>query len=257
MFVSNSNCRILMMLLAGLVWMCAIPAVELRADDPPAEAETDEDVKTLQDAAAASLHAAEEEAGGADHGHGDEHGHDEHSHVHVGAPLGEPDPAELRSDLAIYTFLVFLVLFGVLWRFAWGPIVTGLEKREQGIAANIEEARRCRDEAKLLLQQYEAKLAEAQNEVREILDEARRDAEHTQQEILANARAEADRERKRSLNEIETATAQALKQLAERSTNLAVDLAGKIVRAQLNPEDHNRLINEAVNQFVEAGPSQN
>ncbi len=232
------------LLIVGLLCLFTEAAGTLQAQ-PPAEIESNEDAAALHAAPGTSAPEAP-----ADPGH---LGHD----VHVATPHEAANPAAFRTDLAIYTFLVFLLLFAVLWRFAWGPIVAGLAKREQGIADNIAEARRCRDEAKLMLQQYETKLAEAQNEVREILDEARRDAEHTQQEILAAARVEADRERNRSLAEIDTATAQALKQLAEKSTNLAVELAGKIVQAQLNRDDHNRLISDAVTKFVDADPSQN
>ncbi len=92
--------------------------------------------------------------------------------------------------------------------------------------------------------------------MRAIIDEARRDAEHTQQEILAKARADAQAERDRSLREIETAKDQALKELGERTADLAVDLAGKIVGARLNAGDHQRLIEEALSRFP-ASPSKN
>jgi F-type H+-transporting ATPase subunit b len=93
--------------------------------------------------------------------------------------------------------------------------------------------------------------------VRAIIEEARRDAEHTQQEILAKARADASTEVERGRREIDTATAQALKQLAEHSTNLAVQLAGKIVKAELKPADHTALIEAAMSGFVPGDPRQN
>ena len=100
-----------------------------------------------------------------------------------------PDPLAFDPDLAIWTAIVFLVLLGVLGKFAWGPIVDGLEKREQTIADNIAAAERASEEAKAMLAEYEAKLAGAADEVRAMLEEARRDAEHTKQEILAEAKS--------------------------------------------------------------------
>ncbi|MGE0605580.1 MAG: F0F1 ATP synthase subunit B [Pirellulales bacterium] len=181
------------------------------------------------------------------HGHGDDHA-DGHGHG-VGHDGASSDPSELKSDLAIFTFIIFVLLFAILYKFAWGPISTALDAREKGIKDNIEAAQRANDEGKVLLAQYEKKLADAQGEVKAIIEEARRDAEHTQQEILAKARADAQAERDRSLREIETATDQALKELAEKSTNLAVDLAGKIVQAQVKKSDHDRLIGDAVANF--------
>ena len=186
----------------------------------------------------------------ADEAHG-EHGHG------IGHPTGKADPLEFQTDLAIWTAVVFVLLLVVLRQFAWGPIVTGLEKREQGIAANIAAAERANQDARNMLAQYERKLAGSADEVRAILDEARRDAEHTQQEILAKARVDAQAEKDRGIREIETATNQALKQLAEQSANLAVELAGKIVQSQLNPSEHTRLIEEAMARFPQGSPSKN
>jgi F-type H+-transporting ATPase subunit b len=176
---------------------------------------------------------------------------------HLGDPEHKVDPASIKADLAIWTFVVFLVVLGVLWRFAWGPIVAGLQKREQRIADNIAAAQRQNDEAKALLVQYEQKLANAANEVREIVAEARRDAEYTKQDILAQARAEAEAIKNRGLLEIETATSAALKELGEFGANLAVELAGRIVKARLRPEDHDELIKQTIRQFVDAKPSRN
>jgi len=41
-----------------------------------------------------------------------------------------------------------------------------------------------------------------------------------------------------------------LKDLADRGATLAVDLAGKIVRAELKPGDHEKLIQRAVSDFA-------
>ncbi len=177
--------------------------------------------------------------------------------THFGVTGVSNSPVELKSDLAIYTFAVFLLLLAILRKFAWGPISAGLEKREHGIAEHIAAAQRSHEEAKRLLAEYERKLASAQDDVRAILDEARRDAAHIQQEILAQARADATTEMDRAKHEVETARDQALKQLVETGANLAVELAGRILRAELTPAKHAQLINEAVAKFPKHDPSRN
>jgi F-type H+-transporting ATPase subunit b len=169
----------------------------------------------------------------------------------IGASEGEapPNPLKFDPDLAVFTGIVFLLLLGVLYKFAWGPISAALDQREKNIADQIAAAESANDEAKRMLAEYEARLAKAAEEVRRILDEARRDAEHTQQEILAKARADAGTEIDRARREIGTAKDQAIKELAETSANLAVDLAGRIVRANLSVQDHARLIEEAMASF--------
>ena len=168
-----------------------------------------------------------------------------------------PDPLSVDPDLAIWTVVVFGFLFFILSKFAWGPISEALEKREHTIAHHIDEAGRKHDEAKQLLADYEQRLASAADQVRAMLDEARRDAEHAKSQIIAEAKASAEAERVRALRDIDTATDAALNQLAERSANMAVELAGKIVGARLKQEDHLRLIQEASAKLASAKPSSN
>ncbi|HWB12554.1 MAG TPA: F0F1 ATP synthase subunit B [Pirellulales bacterium] len=205
-----------------VVCVCAAAPVTLRAAEQGGE-----------------QHAGQEHAGEHGAGHG----------VHFGQEDVDLDPSELKGDLAIFTFVVFLLLVAILGKFAWGPISVGLERREHRIADQIAAAERANAEAKQMLVQYEQKLASAQDEVRLIIDEARRDATHTQQEILTQARADAAAEMDRAKREVETAKDQALRELAETSAKLAVDLASKILRAQLDANQHAQLVAEALSRF--------
>jgi len=167
------------------------------------------------------------------------------------------NPLELQTDLAIWTGVVFLLLMAVLWKFAWGPIAQGLQRREQGIADQISQAEQANREAKDLLGQYEQKLAGAKAEVREMMEKARRNAEQAGREMIDKAQAEAKIEQQRALQQIDAATAAALKELADKSATLAVELAGKIIQAELKPKDHTRLIQQAVADFARRSPSEN
>jgi F-type H+-transporting ATPase subunit b len=174
-----------------------------------------------------------------------------------GAHAASPDPLTVDPDLMIWTFVVFFVLLVVLYKFAWGPISEALEAREHAIEENIAAAQRANDEARSLLADYERRLALAHEEVRGILEEARRDAEHTKQSILTEARAEAQTERDRALRDIDLATDRAIKELAEQSANMAVGLAGRILRTQLGPQDQAQLVRDALTEFAASKPSAN
>jgi F-type H+-transporting ATPase subunit b len=187
-----------------------------------------------------------------------EHLEKELSHAaHSDPDHSEPDPLSVDPDLALWTVVVFVVLLLVLRKFAWGPILHALEGREQNIANHIAQAERNHEEAKRLLAQYEQKLAGATGEIRALMEEARREAEHAKQQILAEAKAGAEAERARSLHEIEAATDAALKTLAERSAQMAVELAGKILQSRLSTADHARLIEEAMAKFPKTTASSN
>jgi F-type H+-transporting ATPase subunit b len=168
-----------------------------------------------------------------------------------------PNPLVFKTDLAIWTFVVFLLLFFVLKKFAWGPISESLDRREHHIAENIEAAKRTHEDAKHLLAQYEKQLAGAADQVRAMLEEARHGAESTKQQIVAEAKAAAQAEHERAIHDIRTATDAAVNELSQRSADLAVDLAGKIISAKITPEERSRLLQDSLTKFAAAAPSRN
>lgn len=193
-------------------------------------------------------------AAAAEHAEGD-HGHHDLGHGNAGADL--ESPAEFRTDLAIYTFVVFMLLLAILSKMAWPAISSALLEREKRIEANIADAEKMNAEAKDMLAQHEAKLASAADEVRELLDEARRDAETTKSQIVAEAKEAADKERERAVREVELATDKAMHTLAESSANLAVDLAGKVVKQNITPDQQAALVREALGTLASSSPSDN
>ena len=205
--------------IAAVIMLCAIPffgGAALAADAKHADAShTDHD------------------AGHGDHGHLPEIGHN--------PPAGTTQkdfesPAWFQTDLAVWSFVVFLGLLGLLTKFAWKPIMDGLDKREQGIADTIAATQAS----------YERRLAEATDEVRGMLEEARRDADVTRQAIVAEARKAADDEKNRARHEIGLAKDDALAQIADRAGDLAVEVAGKFLREKLGREDQARLVRDSV-----------
>ena len=200
--------------------------------------------------------------GGDSHGDdshgGDSHGagahHDPYADtLHANAGPNQENPAEWKAELAIWTLVVFGLLTAILWKFAWGPICDALDARERSVQQNIDAAKEQNEKAAALLADHEARLAGTADEVRRILEDARRDAETQKQGILAEAEAAAEAQKSRAIQEIDAAKNGALQELAEKSVDTAVGLAGKIVQRQLSAEDHSSLISEAIKHF----PSKN
>lgn len=158
-------------------------------------------------------------------------------------------PTSIDPDLAIFTAVLFLILLAILWKFAWGPISEGLDRREKGIADQIEKAKADSDRAIETLKQYEAKLATAAEEATTMLAEARKEAESAKERILSQAGEEADRQRQRAISDIEAAKNQAIRELAQASVDSAVALAGRLIGEELSTERHTKLIEESLNKF--------
>jgi F-type H+-transporting ATPase subunit b len=171
----------------------------------------------------------------------------------AGGPSNSINPLTFDPDLAWFTLVVFVLLLLILTKFAWKPLMAGLDQRERTMANMIDEAKRNHEEAAQKLLAYEQKLATAAAEAHEVLVQARRDAATAGEKMLEAARADANRERLRALADIETAKNTAVQQIAEQSANLAFALARKLIHKELRPEDHTALIRESLEQF----PSEN
>ena len=169
---------------------------------------------------------------------------------HAGGNMNPVDFSEMKADLALWTAVVFVCLVVVLGKFAWRPIVEGLDKREQNVADQITQAETAHQKAKDLLAQYEKKLADAQDQVHVLLEQGRRSAEQAGHALIEKAKEESKAEQQRALQQIDAATTAALNELGDRSATLAVDLAGKIIHAKLQASDHAQLIEQAVAGFV-------
>ena len=183
-----------------------------------------------------------------------EHGHEAAAKTgQHGESQGEPSIFGWALDLAIWTIVVFLLLLWVLSKFAWKPMLEGLQRREESIRSALDEAQRAREEAKTLQARFEAEMNRAQEKVREVLDEARRDAQNLRDEMVAKAKSEIQTERDRLRHEIEMARDQALQQLWNQTAQLATLISAKAIRRELNVEDHRRLVDEAIAELQEAG----
>ena len=162
---------------------------------------------------------------------------------------GGLNPLSFKTDLALWTGVVFLGLVLILGKFAFRPIANALDAREKAMADKVAAADKANADARSLLETYQQKLADSQVEVKQMLDAAKAEAQKNGQAILAQAQAAASAEHEKALREIESASDAALSQLAAKSAELATGLAGKILKEKINPADHARLIEGAISEF--------
>ena len=88
-------------------------------------------------------------------------------------PLVQPDPG-----LFIWTILTFLVLLGLLAKFAWGPLLKALEERQETIRKSLDDADHAKQELERLQQESARIIAEARAEAQSIMVKSRADAEN-------------------------------------------------------------------------------
>lgn len=196
--------------------------------------------------------AAPRYSSGADHAEGAT-GHVETPAEERAAVESEEDQIlALRPSLAVATVIVFGLLLAVLWKFAWGPLAQALHDREHGLEHTLQETERARQDAERLLAQHREQMAQAAEQARGLLDQARRDAQASSDELIKKAQAEAESARHRAETEIGLARDQALKDIWTQSADLAVSIAGKVLERELRPDDHRRLVEQALAELPSA-----
>ena len=165
---------------------------------------------------------------------------------------GESGSGVFAGDLgnALWTLVIFGVVVFILGKFAWGPILSGLTAREKFIRTALEEAQRDRAEAEARLKEYADKLNAARGEATAIVEEARRDADTVKRRLEEDANNEAAKIVERARREITLAKQTAVKELYSLSAKLTTEVAAKILRREITPQDHERLIRESIDRLA-------
>jgi F-type H+-transporting ATPase subunit b len=168
----------------------------------------------------------------------------------AGEAAGEK-PSLMHWDFgaALWSMAVFVALLTILRRFAWKPILQGLNQREEFIRDSLASAKREREVSERLLKEYTEMIHHAREEATAIVEEGRRDAEEVRKRIHGEAKKEADAMIARAKREIEIARDDAVKQLHDQSVILATEIAGRMIRRQLQPQDHQKLLDESLQEL--------
>lgn len=147
---------------------------------------------------------------------------------------------------AIITLVIFVIVVLVLGKYAWPPFVRVLAEREETIRESLAHAKREREEAERVLEKYTRQIEQARLEASKILDVGRRNGEEAGRRIQEQAREEAAQMITRAERAIQLATGAAKREVYDVAAELAVDVAGRIIRKELSAADHKELVAESL-----------
>lgn len=182
-------------------------------------------------------------------GHSATVSHDEAGHAAPAAAApggGAENPIEPQPSLAIWTVVVFLGLMFVLGKFAWKPLLEALHHREEHLEHVLHETEKARNEGERLLAEYKKRLDDAEDQVRALIDEGRKNALTLADEIIKKAQGESEATKQRAERDIANAKDQALGEIRKTTADLAVSVAGKVLGRTLSGDDQRRFVESAV-----------
>jgi len=149
---------------------------------------------------------------------------------------------DINLGLSIWTTLVFLSLLGILWKFAWGPMLAAVQAREDGIQDTLDQAANERGEAAKLLAEHREQMADARRQAQQMIAEGKEAGERVRQGIEEKARSEGDAMIERARESIGREKDAALDELRKESVDLALAAAAKLIQASLDEKKDRELV---------------
>ncbi len=148
--------------------------------------------------------------------------------------------------MVLLTWVTFFLLLGILYKFAWKPILAALEIRENTIRKSLEDVEHIKVEMARLDEKCAKIVSGAEQKASDIIGRSQRVAKDTATIIEDKAREEAKILLENALRDIGEETQKAQMILREESAQLAVDLAGKLIEENMTTKKNQTLINKFI-----------
>lgn len=163
--------------------------------------------------------------------------------------MGPGEFLNINVFTALFTLVNTVVLFAVLKKFLFHPVMKMIFDRQQEIDDMYTAADNAKQQAQVLLAEYEGKLAEAQSTGDRLVKEAMARGQQRQEEILRQANADADAVRRKAEADIAREKKKALDDAKSEIAGLAVDIAGKVVGHSLDDAGQSALVDKFIDQL--------
>jgi F-type H+-transporting ATPase subunit b len=148
------------------------------------------------------------------------------------------------TGLIIWQLIVFVLLFFLLAKLAWKPIITSLREREISIQEALDTAEKARLEMSKLKADNEVLLKQAREEREKILREAREASNRIKDEAHVDAKKSADRIVEEARAAINAEKVNALKEVKALVANLSLEVAGKILQKNLSDDKSQKALTQ-------------
>lgn len=155
---------------------------------------------------------------------------------------------QLLADAAITALSVF-VLFLFLSKLLFNPVRELLEKRQDKVAQDLEEAEKAKAKSIAIKEEYESKLKDVHKEAEGILSDTRKKALLQEKEIIEEAKEEAHRIRVRADKDIQLEKNKVKDEVKQEMIAIASAMAGKIVATSISEQQQDALIDETLKEM--------
>lgn len=161
-----------------------------------------------------------------------------------------PNPILPATNEIIYGTASFLILFLLMWKFAYPAVKKGMAARSARIEATLSSADKAMADAQTVLSEYRAQLTDAKNEGNRIIEEARQQADAVRKQMLARAEADVASTRMKAAEDLAAQADRLKADLTSHVKSLSLELAGKVVGANLDTETNAALVDRYIAELA-------
>ena len=152
----------------------------------------------------------------------------------------------------IFTWVNMFILFTVMKKLLFKPVMNVLEQREAEVKKIYDEANEANEKAATLEKEYSEKMAQAREEAGEIIKQATLTAQKREKEIIESAHVEVASMTRRAETQIAQERKKAYQEIKNEISDISVAIAGKMVQREIKAEDHEALISQFIENVGEA-----
>ena len=161
------------------------------------------------------------------------------------APLADSGLLDINATL-LAEILAFLIMLGILAKYAYPPIIRLAEERQRKIEDGVRAAEEAERLKQRVAEEREQILAEVRQEAREIIVRAHREATVDADALRNTARKEAAAILDKARADIDAERDRAIQELRAQVGNLVVEAAGRVLGQAIDEKTHQRLIEESI-----------
>ena len=155
---------------------------------------------------------------------------------------------QLDPGLFVWTILTFLILFGLLAKFAWKPLLKALSDREEKIRTSISKAEEAQTKLESLTSEGEIIIAKARSEAQSIIADGKTTADKLRSNMESKAKEKALSIIDQAEKQISAEKEKAIIEIRGEVATLSIEIAEKLIRKNLSKEDNMELINDTLDQ---------
>jgi F-type H+-transporting ATPase subunit b len=163
-----------------------------------------------------------------------------------------PSVFEGKFSESVWTLIWFGLLIFVLWKVAWKPLLKSLQARQDHIQKEIDDAEKTRNQAQQVLNDYHSKLADAERQGREIINQRVKQAQLDAKEVENQNRKQIEQMKLRFEADVVRERVDAEEQLWSQAGDIIQKIGQDVFGKALTDEDNQRLIQQAVDRLKQS-----